>query len=45
MEDRIGLAEALSELAGYRPALWCGVAAAIATFIGRLRWQSSEAIC
>ena len=33
MEDRIGLAEALGELAGYGPALWCGVAAAIATFI------------
>ena len=33
MEDRITLTEAFSALAGYGPALWCGVAAAIATFI------------
>lgn len=33
MEDRITLMEAFSALAGYGPALWCGVAAAIATFI------------
>ena len=33
MEDRMTLAEAFSALAGYGPALWCGVAAAIATFV------------
>lgn len=33
MEDRVTLAEAFSALAGYGPALWCGVAAGIATFI------------
>ena len=33
MEDRITLTEAFSALAGYGPALWCGVATAIATFI------------
>ena len=33
MEDRITLAEAFEELAGYGPAFWCGVAAGIATFV------------
>ena len=32
MEDKVTLTEALSELAGYGPAFWCGVAAAIAVF-------------
>ena len=33
VEDRITLMEALNALAGYGLAVWCGVAAAIATFI------------
>lgn len=33
MENRVTLAEAFSVLAGYGLALWCGVAAGIATFI------------
>lgn len=33
MGDRITLMEAFSALAGYGAAFWCGVAAAIATFI------------
>ena len=56
MEDRVTLAEAFSALAGYGPALWCGVAAGIATFIVEVilctkgilfagLWQSKEATC
>ena len=33
MEDRATLTEAFQALAGYGPAFWCGVAAAIVTFI------------
>lgn len=33
MEERMNLAEAFSALAGYGAAVWCGVAAAIATFV------------
>ena len=33
MQDRMGLKEALEALAGYGPAVWCSVAAAVVTFI------------
>ena len=45
MEDRITLTEAFSALAGYGPALWCGVAAAIATFIVELIPVSYTHLC
>ena len=36
MEDRMTLTEAFSALAGYGLALWCGVAAGIATFVAEI---------
>ena len=42
MEDRITLTEAFSALAGYGPALWCGVAAAIATFIVEIIFAGAD---